>query len=85
MSALAARLGDPMTVTEHQRRLAGSVADIVLLNTDLSRPRSKGGSLTNWLELAEFFFESYQHTPREKLLEWMDAASDIAERARKVA
>lgn len=35
--------------------------------------------VTNWLELAEFFYETYQHTPREKLLEWMRDARDFAE------
>ncbi|MGQ0456647.1 MAG: YecA family protein [Hyphomicrobium sp.] len=35
--------------------------------------------VNNWLELAKFFFETYQHTPREKLLEWMKDTPDIAE------
>lgn len=33
----------------------------------------------NWLELAKFFYESYQHTDREKLLEWMIDAEDHEE------
>jgi hypothetical protein len=33
----------------------------------------------NWLELAEFYYETYQHTPREKLLEWMREACDYAD------
>jgi SEC-C motif len=30
----------------------------------------------NWLELAKFFYETYQHTPRDKLLEWIKGAPD---------
>jgi hypothetical protein len=32
---------------------------------------------TNWLELAQFFHNTYKSTPREKLLEWMKDANDI--------
>ncbi|SDS16772.1 hypothetical protein SAMN05444158_1217 [Bradyrhizobium canariense] len=31
----------------------------------------------NWLELAQFFLNTYKSTPREKLLEWMKGANDI--------
>jgi hypothetical protein len=41
------------------------------------RQQSKG--VKNWLELAKFFYESYQHTAREKLLEWMRGAPDYEE------
>jgi len=33
----------------------------------------------NWLELAKFFYESYQNTAREKLLDWMAGAADFEE------
>ena len=33
--------------------------------------------VNNWLDLAEFFWENYQHTAREKLLDWMKDARDI--------
>jgi hypothetical protein len=36
-------------------------------------------SVSNWLEMAEFLYEAYQHSPREKLLEWMKGAGDIDE------
>ena len=36
---------------------------------------SKG--VNNWLELAEFFYDSYRNTPREKLLKWMENERDI--------
>jgi hypothetical protein len=31
----------------------------------------------NWLELAQFFYDTYKSTGREKLLEWMKDARDI--------
>jgi hypothetical protein len=31
----------------------------------------------NWLELAMFFYETYKTTPKDRLLDWMKAASDI--------
>ncbi len=31
----------------------------------------------NWLELSMFFYETYKTTPKEKLLEWMEGATDI--------
>jgi len=30
----------------------------------------------NWLELAKFFYETYQHTERNKLLEWIKGVPD---------
>lgn len=41
--------------------------------------RHIGGHMDNWLELAKFLYQTYQHTEREKLLEWMKEAPDIAE------
>lgn len=41
--------------------------------------RHIGGHVDNWLELAKFLYQTYQHTPREKLLDWMKEAPDIAE------
>lgn len=41
------------------------------------RQISKGAK--NWLELAKFFFETYQHTPADLLLEWMKEMPDITE------
>ena len=39
--------------------------------------RHIGGNVDNWLELAKFMYQTYQHTAREKLLEWMkDVSSD---------
>lgn len=35
----------------------------------------------NWLDLAKFLYASYKNTPRDKLLEWMKGAQDIAELA----
>lgn len=35
--------------------------------------------MSNWLELAEFLCETYQHTPRQKLPERMKDASDFHE------
>jgi hypothetical protein len=34
---------------------------------------------SNWLELAEVFYETYQNTPREKLLAWLAKTGDIDE------
>jgi hypothetical protein len=31
----------------------------------------------NWLELAQFFYDTYKDTDREKLLEWMKDAADV--------
>lgn len=39
--------------------------------------RHVGKKVENWLELCEFFYESYKNTPRDKLLEWMKDAPDI--------
>lgn len=33
----------------------------------------------NWLELGSFFYETYRHTPKEQLLEWMGGLHDIKE------
>jgi len=41
--------------------------------------RDVGGHVDNWLELAKFIYQTHQHTSREKLLEWMKEAPDIAE------
>jgi hypothetical protein len=37
-------------------------------------PTRLAKSLVDW---CDFFYETYKHTPREKLLEWMAAAPDI--------
>lgn len=39
--------------------------------------RHVGGKVNNWLELAEFMYETYKDTDREKLLEWMQSAADF--------
>jgi hypothetical protein len=36
-------------------------------------------TVNNWLELAKFMYESYRHTDREKLLEWLKGAQDFNE------
>jgi hypothetical protein len=41
--------------------------------------RHVGGQSDNWLDLAKFLYQSYQRTPREKLLEWMKGAPDLEE------
>jgi hypothetical protein len=48
-------------------------------DTFFGEVRQVSKATTNWLELAEFFFDNYQHTPREKLLEWMKDAKDFDE------
>jgi len=45
-------------------------------DTFFGEVRQKQRRADNWLELAKFFYETYQHTPREKLLEWMKGAAD---------
>lgn len=39
--------------------------------------RHVGKKVGNWLELSEFFYESYKDSPRDQLLEWMKGADDI--------
>jgi hypothetical protein len=39
--------------------------------------RHVGGKVDNWLELADFMYETYKDTPRDTLLKWMEDASDL--------
>lgn len=45
-------------------------------DTFFGEVRQKQRRADNWLELAKFFYKTYKHTPREKLLEWMKGATD---------
>jgi hypothetical protein len=44
--------------------------------------RQSTGQVNNWLELAKFMYQTYQHTAREKLLDWMKQAPDFEELAK---
>lgn len=46
-------------------------------DTFFGEVRHVGKKVENWLELCEFFYESYKNTPRDRLLEWMKDAPDI--------
>lgn len=46
-------------------------------DTFFGEVRHVGSKAENWLELCEFFYESYKDTSRDKLLEWMKEAVDI--------
>lgn len=50
-------------------------------DTFFGEVRQVAQGVNNWLALAKFFYESYQHTPREKLLEWLKGAQDFNELA----
>lgn len=45
-------------------------------DTFFGEVRQQSKTVENWLDLAKFFYETYQNTSREKLLEWMKGALD---------
>jgi len=51
-------------------------------DTFFGEVRQKSTNAKNWLELAKFFYQTYRHTPREKLLDWMKEATDIEQLAK---